>query len=96
MSFPDRFEEDPAEIRPEIEWGVPRDPKPPVRSPAGRLIWIVLSILIILSLVLPWILPYLFPRRVPLRDDGSQAMRIWDITSEQSSDVISHFPSLFG
>ena len=79
MTLPDEGDE-PSLYRDEPEWGVSRDPERPERSPryrsgqapVNRLIWIVLTILIILSLVLPWILPYLFPRRVPLRD-GLQA-----------------------
>ena len=84
MSFPDHLEEEPAETRPEIDWGVSRDPEPsprPLRLRSGqalvsRLIWIILTILIILSLTLPWILPYLFPRRVPLRDGLQASQRI--------------------
>jgi len=91
MSFPDRLEEEPAEPRPEIDWGVSRDSEPPPRSPASRLIWIILTILIILSLVLPWILPYLFPRRVPLRD-GLQAMGNSDIPTVLCTVGISEFP----
>jgi hypothetical protein len=67
---PSEMEEEP------LIWGVDRDPPEPAGpSNAKRLIWIVLSILIILSLVLPWILPYFAPRPMPVRD-GLQAMLI--------------------
>ena len=97
MSFPDHLEEEPAETRPEIDWGVSRDPEPsprPLRLRSGqalvsRLIWIILTILIILSLTLPWILPYLFPRRVPLRDglQAAESQRIGELAGIAESPI---------
>ena len=56
-----------------LPWGVDKDPAPREPSNLRRLVWVILSILIILSLVLPWILPYFAPRPEPVRD-GLQAM----------------------
>lgn len=70
MTWP---EPPPLEDRPVETWGVERDPEPAKRPPWARVVWIVLTILIILSLILPWIAPYLTPRRLP-EGEGLQAL----------------------
>ncbi len=66
MTWPHKPVEDFSPDEAPVTWGVEKDPHSADRSPAGRVIWIIITILIILSLILPWLVPYLSPRRPPV------------------------------
>lgn len=70
MTFP--FGPEPEGEEEPVDWGVDRDPPERPASSSRQIIWLILSILIILSLVLPWILSFFAPRP-PVRE-GLQAM----------------------
>lgn len=67
MTWPHKPAEDFSFEEAAANWGVERDPEEVPTSSLGRVIWIIITVLIILSLVIPWIAPLLVPNR-PLVD----------------------------
>ena len=42
----------------DVTWGVEKNSGTAETSPLRHIIWVILTILIILSLIIPWIVPY--------------------------------------